>query len=111
MTKKKEKTNVKGQKAQTPDSAPPTEQASSFAKVASQATIKQIVIDATIGIKFEDLKFSPEQIEILARLRAEQVPVRITIEEIEPTFENLATADSLGTDDRLRRGRQPGEDD
>lgn len=80
------------------------EEASAFAKVASQATIKQIVIDATIGIKFEDLKFSPQQIEILARLRAEQVPVRITIEEIEPTFDNLHPADEP-------KGREPGQDD
>ena len=94
MTKKKEKPDVKKQ----------TEQTGMFPKVASQATIKQIVINDTVGIKFEDLRFAPEQIEILARLRADQAPVRITIEEIEPTFDQLHPADEP-------KFREPGEDD
>jgi hypothetical protein len=89
MTKKKEKINVEKTKAQTEDSEPAAEQPTAFAKVASQAAIKQIVVDSTIGIKFEGLKFSPQQIEILARLRAAEAPVRITIEEIEPTFDSV----------------------
>jgi hypothetical protein len=89
MTKKKEK----------PQEAEPV-----FAQVASQATIKQIVINDTVGIKFEDLKFSPEQIEILARLRAGGCMVRITIEEVEPGFDSLHPADEP-------KFREPGQDD
>lgn len=109
----KDKANAAGKKAV--DKARKTVKTpGDFPKIATDSKIQTVVYDATSGVnvKFKDMSFTSSQLERLIAIAQDTgARVRITIEEINPTFNSTSKKKTAKGDPTFKDASPAGKKD